>query len=314
MELDDLGNREDPPKPCGAELLRSVGAGLGGIAAAAGIAWGIMHLIHPSLAAFAFGIPAIGALAPGFLIGLLDRRRSVLTALIAALVFSVGFMVVMRAWEEPGNPMVLFAFGACFLAMVGAGWGGRVRGSPRNTAISVGVLVGACVIVFVVPEVTLRRDAHRFADRRSSELLAIVGREVVTVPDGPLQWRREPQNGFFRGVELQTTWEAKTQTAGAGRCALSIRSMTLSLTQRLDDSIYEVHFSFVPRRSVRLRSQAEAAALLGELGVRVPPGAVKKDSSFSWSARWGPDAEREVQHSVAAKYTGAVEATRQATW
>ncbi len=314
MDAEGCGTQGHQPTARDAELLRSVGAGLTGIAVAAGLAWGIMHLIHPSLAAMAFGIPAIGALAPGFLIGLLDRRRPVLTALVAALVFSVGFMFVMHGTEDPGNPMALFAFGACFLAMVGAAWGGRVRGSARNTAISVAVLVGACVILFVIPEITLRRDAHRFADRRSGELLAIVSREVVNVPAGPLQWQREPQAGFARGVELQTSWEAKTQVAGSGRCALAIRTMTLSLTDRLDDGIYEVRFSFAPQQPVRLRTQAEAAALLGELGVRVPPGALKQDSGLSWSARWGPDPQREVQQEVAVRYSGEVWATRSATW
>jgi hypothetical protein len=308
---DTDGCRDSGPR------LGSAGAALVSLGLASGLVGLVLEVLHPGVLAMAVGTPTLCALIPGWVIGLLDRERPATTALTASAVFGVGLLAILCGFRFGGyagpGAMWLFVPIASLFAVLGAKAGQLTRRSPRGVAIGSLALVLAFVGVFIAPEAAYRRAADRFLAQRGGDLKAFVSRDLVRVPTAGLEWHTSLTRGLFRGVELSATWRATTRSVGPGQCSLTVRTDSLPLTGDLHDYVEAEDFSFAPDRPARLRTLAEAQALLRELGVREPPEGLQGRTSLTWTANWRRDRRHRgaaAYYSLRVDYSGVVTATR----
>jgi len=293
------------------DALRSFGAALLGLGTAAAMTFTVFHLLHPALLAMAVGVPIICAVVPGYVIGLIDRRRPAITAALAVVVFSLAFIAVLGGYEPGTEPIYLAAAGALLLALLGAVWGARTR----RPCVGAGLLAALYVGAFMVPEALAWRDARRFVDSRLADLGALVGEEVVRVPAGA-SWHYAPTGGLFPGVELRAHWGSEPSPTASGECDLLIRTYSRKLDADLAATVGEATLNLRPSGPTRTRSQAEAAALLREFGIPTPPQPLEESGALSWRAAWeskaGPNVR--VRHELCIRADGSLDAARRIPW
>jgi len=308
---------EDLPK-IGGEVPRSVLAGLAGMIVAGALTWLMMDVLHPSGWYALIGIPTACSVIPGLVIGLLDHRRPLVTAPLAALLFFVGFVLTqardgvyvgMDGWAGGA------ALGAGFLAGLGAFVGSSVREVRYGGTTALALAAVGFVVLFVFPELAFRRDTAQFMEQRLDDAVALVSGDLVRVPATGLQWQHELVGGLFRGIELSTAWQVDTEAAGPGDCTLKVRARWLESEGELGDDIDTIEFRFQPHRPVRLQRKEEAEALLHDLGVREPPEDLQKQV-LRWSVWWRPERTGRARpmYEITVEHDGRVTAKRDIPW
>ena len=306
---------EDLPKIDG-EVPRSVLAGLAGLVVAGVLVWLMLGVLHPSGWYALIGIPTACSVIPGLVIGLLDHRRPLVTAPLAAFAFFLGFVVVQSRGAIHGDAWAAAAaLGAGFLAGLGAFVGSSVGDVRYGGVTTLGIAAVAFVVTFVFPELAFRRDAARFMEQHLGDVVAVVSDDLAKVPDGEPKWNYELVGGLFRGVELSTAWQVDTEAAGPGQCTLEVRVRWLDSGGELSDDIDTIEFRFSPHRSARLQRTKEAEALLHDLGVREPPEDLQKQV-LRWSVWWRPERTGRARpmYEITVEHDGRVTVERDIPW
>jgi len=314
------GQRGDEGRPrdgrtTDGEVLRSVLAGALAVATGAVLTWSYWNALHFDVGGIVLGGFFCGPLAPGFAIGVLDRRRPFVTTVIATVLFFVS-VVAWTVWRGDGVSAMLLVGGVacCVLALLGAGLGRVAVREEWGPTIVVALLISIFVMILVGPEVAHRRTAAHFVRTRQADVEGIVGREVVRLPSTGVEWHHDLVGGLERGVGMSAAWLTETEAAGDGECHLSCRWTWLRRRGELYGTLILAGFSFRPSRPVRLGTRREAEALLTELGVRIPPGALSEGGSDQWSVSWRMEREgwgHGPRHSVTVTADGRVEARRE---
>jgi hypothetical protein len=298
-------------------LGRSILAAIVGMAVAGVLVWLVLGVLHPSGWYAVIGIPMACAIVPGLVIGLLDPRRPLVTAPLAAFVFFLGLAVVQTRGAIYGDAWVIVgALGAAFVAGLGAFVGSSVREVRHGGVTTLGIAAVAFIVTFALPELAFRRDADRFVEQHLDDVVDVVSENLVRVPDRGLQWDRELVGGLFRGIELSTEWQDDTPTAGSGHCSLTVRTRWLESGRELDDDIDTIRFRFKPDAPARLEDPEEAAALVRELGVAEPPEGLEKQPTFRWHAWWRPEREGQARpmYEISVERDARVTAKRDIPW
>jgi hypothetical protein len=251
------------------DALRSVLAGLAGMAAAGVWVWLLVEVLHPGFPALFAGIPLLYTTTPGLVVGLIDQRRPALTAAISTLLFYVTCGLVVGAdFDASAWPVLVGGLVLAFVAALAALLGATVRRTRYGTTAILAIVALLFAQLFVLPELRQRRKADCFLEQGFGDVLRLVGHDFVRLPDTKLEWQHELVGGYEPGVESSTRWQTTTDTAGSGRCTLTIRAWQTFFEGDLGRRIRSVQFGFRPHQRGLLATTEAAMALLRELGLR----------------------------------------------
>jgi hypothetical protein len=296
---------------------RGEGYGRSAAAALAGTAAGLFLLLVARLAChlppamvFVAAVLCLGII-PGYVIGLIDRRRPILTTAIAPLAASLLVTGVGAAYSKAFSvltlaiPVLLWA-AALAGVLVALRWGRSLKAGAAS-AMCLGAI---CALILGVPEMRLRWQADWFMRTQLAELHTFARDELVALPDG-VRWQDRLSDDLPGGLELNTEWPVNTDTAGPGRCQLMVKIWPLPAAGEPAEYLADVIYKHRPYRLQRLESREKATALLGELGLKVPPGILTRDSGIAYSGSWQVGKGRNVSECTTTVFqSGRITARR----
>lgn len=225
----------------------------------------------------------IGAIIPGMVISLVDRRWGLITAPVVLGLVVMVLLVMLGGPEDP--TLCVCAIGFLLSILLGAGLGQVLQYSRAGRVVGVVALASLLLAPFVAAEVELRADSQRFLRGRYDEVREVITNEIIRLPDAGVDWHHVLIRRS-RCIGVTAEWHASPSPAGSGDCRLETRWWP-GLYKPASDCLRRVSFRYEPDGPASVKTEDEARGLLRGLGLCRLPEKLGKGTLRGGGACWG---------------------------